>query len=488
MSLLTQVRHGIAWTTGARACAQVLDFAVGIALARLLTPEDFGLLEMTVVITGFLALFGELGFGAALIQRQELHEHHASTVFWLNLITGLGLAGVLALGAPWIARFYGDARLMPLSWAISINFLISPLNMVQGAMLHRAMKFRELAIVEVTSVVVSSATAVALALNAMGTWSLVGRSLAGGVTSTIVIWTVSDWRPRYVFSRAALKELLAFSTNLFGFMTINYWARQVDDLLVGKYMGPSQLGIYGRAYATMMLPIKELSNVLGRVLFPAMSRIKEDKPQVKSLYLGWLDIIAFISFPIMALLCASADNLIVTLYGEKWRPVIPVLRIFCVVGAFQSLGTTVGWIYQSQGRTDVMFRWGLVASLLIIASIVFGVWLGSIEAVATSYAVMTVALLSYPQFAIPGRLIGLRPVELVRTVWRTALCALVTAAAVWALGLRLQRLPAGIALGIQLVVGAGLYLVLARVFASSSLHSVRDRLFNDRKNAMAPGA
>ncbi|HMJ11650.1 MAG TPA: MOP flippase family protein, partial [Polyangiaceae bacterium] len=434
MSLVTQVRHGIAWTTGARACAQVLDFGVGILLARLLQPEDFGLLEMTLVITGFLALFGELGFGAALIQRQEVNEQHASTVFWLNVLTGVALAVILALSAAWIARFYGDPRLAPLTWAVSVNFLISPLNMVQGALLHRAMKFRELAIVDVSAVCVSSATAVTLALHGMGTWSLVGRSLAGGISTTLVLWTLSRWRPRFLFSRAALKELLAFSTNLLGFMTINYWARQLDDLLIGKYMGPAQLGVYGRAYSTMMLPLREISNVLGKVLFPALSRIHADKPRVKTLYLRWLDVIAFISFPIMALLFASADNLIVALYGDKWQPVVPILRIFCVVGAFQSLGTTVGWIYQSQGRTDWMFRWGLIASLLIIGSIVYGVWLGSIRAVATSYAIMTVAVLSYPQFAIPGRLIDMKPLELLLTIWRTAFCAVITAGTVWALG------------------------------------------------------
>lgn len=490
MSILTQVRQGIAWTTGARVSAQILDFSLGIVLARLLTPEDFGLLEMTVVITGFLALFGELGFGAALVQREVVTDAHASTVFWLNVLTGVALGALLALGAPWIAQFYDEPRLVPLTWALAVNFLITPLNMVQGAMLNREMKFKLLAILEVSSIGVSSTTGLVLALNDMGTWSLVGRSFAGSLTTTALIWTLSTWRPRWIFSRAALKDLVAFSGNLLGFMTINYWARQADDLLIGKYMGPAQLGIYGRAYSTMMLPMREISNVLGRVLFPTLSRISQDKPRVRQLYLECMGLIAFLAFPIMALICATADNLVVTLYGRQWERVAPVLRIFCAVGAFQSLGTTVGWIYQSQGRTDWMLRWGVVASALMIGSFGVGIYIGSIEAVAICYAIVTVVILSYPQFAVPGRLIGMTSLDVFRAVWQVGVCALLSSLAVWLLGKHLlSGVSAGLVLGVQFPVGILLYLALTRVLAPSHLTRVREFLFaRQRAAAAADGA
>jgi PST family polysaccharide transporter len=239
-------------------------------------------------------------------------------------------------------------------------------------------------------------------------------------------------------------------------------------------MGPAQLGIYGRAYATMMLPIREISSVLGKVLFPALSRISADKPQVKQLYLRWLAIISFLAFPMMAFFFAAADTLILTLYGPAWAGVVPVLRIFCVVGAFQSLGTTVGWIYQSQGRTDLMFRWGLGAGGLMIASIVVGVWLGSIEAVALCYAVMTVGILSYPQFAIPGRLIGLRALEVGRAVARVAACAAIMGVAVWSFGKYLvPELVLWAKLPLELLLGSSLYYGLARVLAPQQLGFVR---------------
>jgi O-antigen/teichoic acid export membrane protein len=466
MSLAKQVRDGIAWTTSARTLAQIVELAVGIALARLLTPEDFGLLEMIIVLTGFLALFGELGFGAALVQRAQISEEHVSTVFWLNVLTGVVLAALLATGAPLIADFYRDQRLAPLTRVIAANFLIAPLNMVQVALLNRAMNFSVLALVEVSAALVSSSLALILAFKGFGTWSLVAKSTAASLTTTIVLWSASSWRPRWLFSRTALNELVKFSGNLLGFMTVNYWARKSDDLLIGKRLGPAQLGIYGRAYATMMLPLSEISSVLGRVLFPALSRISSDKPQVKQMYLQWLARIAFLSFPIMGFFFASADSLILTVYGSKWQSVAPILQILCVAGAFQSLGTTVGWIYQSQGRTDLMFRWGLVAGGLVIASIVVGIWLGSIRAVATCYAITTVGILTYPQFAIPGRLIDMTPFEVARSVGRIATCALLMTLGLIALDKYVvQNWTAWIKLVVLLSAGLGIYAGLVRLIA-----------------------
>lgn len=474
MSLLKQTLEGIAWTSVGKALAQVFGLVISIVLARLLTPTDFGLVGMLLVLTGFLQIFGEMGFGAALIQRKELDERHLSSAFWLNVLAGVVLAAVFVFGAPLIGRFYHEPRVIPLVRVIALDFVLAPLGIVQSAILSREMNFRALALAEVCSVSVSGVLALVLAITGFGVWALIVKVLAATVTTVIVVWTQSQWRPRWLLDRAAIKDLSGFSYNLVGFTTINYWARKSDDLLIGRVLGSAPLGLYTRAYSTMMMPLTEITGVLSRVMFPTLSKLQDDKQQFKRTYLKSISMIGLVSLPIMLLLAVVARSFVVAVFGRQWLGAVTTLEILCVVGAFQSIGTTVGWIYQARGRTDWMFRWGSVASLLIISSIGFGIYLGSIEAVAASYGVMTVCLLSYPQFYIPGRLIDMRPGEVLRALAGPLLCAIAMAA-----GLRALDLAWGgasvpwLRFPVETLVGLLVYLLLLHVFRVQAYAEVR---------------
>jgi PST family polysaccharide transporter len=487
--IFDRIVRGVAWVSAAKIVAQIIGTGVSIVLARLLVPSDFGLVAMISVFTGFVTVFGELGLGAALVQRNELDDEQLSSVFWINVITGSTLCAVVAGAAPVLARFYEEPRLLRLTLALSFNFLLAPLNMVHNAILAREMRFSAVAAVETTSVIVSAALVVVLALRGWGVWSLVAQSLCSTLVSTCVLWSLSRWRPRRIFKWSAVRDLIRFSAHLLGFSTINYWARKSDDLLIGKVMGAAPLGIYDRAYSTMMLPINEVSAVLGRVMFPALSKMQNDKERVKAYYLRALSMIALVTFPIMLVLCVLADPIILVLYGPRWAPVASVLKILCVVGTFQSIGTTVGWIYQSQGRTDVMFRWGAVASALIIMSLVVGVWMGTLEWVAICYAIMTVGVLSYPQFAIPGRLIGMRVREVIGAIYGVLSCAGAAAALVWALDrYALATLPAGPRLVVLLPVAAASYLALLRGFKVDAFVALSEFIAGWRRERSAKAA
>lgn len=433
MSLPDQTVDGIRWTSGARLLSQLANLVLTLVLARLLTPAEFGKLAMVTVVTGFVSLFGELGFGAALIQRKDLKEEHYSSVFWLNVGTGVILGGGVALSAPILAGFYREDDVLWLARAVAFGFVLAPLSMVQNAILNRSMAFRRLAAVESVTTLTTGGVALALALGGFGVWSLVARLLLASVVSATVLWSMSPWRPSWKVDVRALRELLGFSSNLVGFAAINYWARQVDDLLIGRVMGAAALGNYSRAYSIMMLPIQEVSGVLTRVMFPAMSRVQGDKPLVRSMYLQTISCIALITFPLMLTLLVTAERVVVVFYGAQWLDMVPVLEVFCIVGMVQSIGTTVGWIYQSQGRTDWMFRWGLVASPVLIAGIVWGVFQGTPLHVAYGYAA-AMALSVYPLFAVPGHLIGMRPAQVLGAVGPAGLCACLGAGAAWLVG------------------------------------------------------
>lgn len=480
MSFKQKTLSAIGWTASANIVKQVFLFVIFVVLARLLMPEDFGLVGMILVFTGFVGIFGELGFGAALIQKKEIEEGHLSSVFWLNIAAGIILAAIVLSVAPLIAKFYKEPRLKLLTMLISINFLIGSLNIVHRALLNRSMDFRRLAIIETTTIVIAGTFAIILALIGFGVWSLVWQMIISTLVGVIMMWQVSSWRPKFCFDKNAVKELFGFSGNLLGFSVFNYWVRNSDDLLIGKFIGSSGLGVYSRAYSIMLIPLNQVSATIGKVMFPAFSRIQDDKVRVKQIYLRAIAIIALLAFPMMMGLFVVADSFVLAILGYHWKDVIPVLRIFAVLGMVQSIATTVGWIYTSQGRTDWQLRWGIVAGGLLILSIVIGIIIGTIKSVALCYMIMSGAILVYPNFAIPGKLIDMTFGEVVRSLSGIFGCAFLMSVSVFLIGMNLpSEWPHLEKLIIQVSSGITFYIILIHLFKLKAYVEVKD-LFREQ--------
>ncbi|HMR05716.1 MAG TPA: oligosaccharide flippase family protein, partial [Polyangiaceae bacterium] len=238
---------------------------------------------------------------------------------------------------------------------------------------------------------------------------------------------------------------------------------QTDDLLIGRSLGAAPLGLYTRAYSTVMMPVHEVGGVLGRVMFPTLSKLQRDLPEMKRLYLRVVGATALLTFPAMALLFVIAEPLTLVLFGDQWLGIVSVLRIYAVVGAFQSVAGTVSWIYKACGRTDLMFRWGIVSSIVTVIAIVVGMRFGSIEAIAIAYGVALVFVLSYPHFAIPGRLIGVSPLDVARTVVGLAAAALLMGGVAYGLGKLTLSLPKGLDLALRISSGGVVYLTCLKL-------------------------
>ena len=284
--LQTHTVTGVLWAGGARVGQQMLQFGVTIVLARLLGPSDFGLFAMIAVFAGFASLLVDFGLSAALVQRKAVEERHLSTAFWMNLAAGAALTALMAAAAPAIAAFYGEPRLLTLTLVLSCNFLLASPVIVQAAILYRSMNFRRLAAIETFAAVVAGGLAIAAAVYGLGVWSLAVQVLGREPTVRLVaLWLVTSWRPSFRVDRQAARELWGYSSHLAGFSTLNYWTRNLDNLLVGRFVGPYGLGIYSRAYSTMMLPLTPGLAVVSRVMFPALARIQDDHGRVKRAYL-----------------------------------------------------------------------------------------------------------------------------------------------------------------------------------------------------------
>lgn len=463
-SLRSSTLAALGWSGTAQVVQQLLQFIFSVILARLLSPHEFGLIGMIVVFTGFASLFSELGLGAALIQKIDIDEGHLNSVFWINVAAGIVLTGIVAASAPLITKFYNEPVLRLIIMVIALNFFVGSLNIVQRTLFRKNLNFRRLAQIQITSIFVGGLTAIIMAFRGLGVWSLVAQSLVVTTISMILMWWFSPWRPSFSFDTKSLKELLGFSSNLLGFDIFNYWARNLDNLLIGRFIGSSALGIYSCAYKLMILPISQISGIISQVMFPVLSIIQNDIERVKRIYLRSTRSIALITFPVMTGLFVVANPFILSIYGAKWAGVIPILKILCLIGVVQSVGTTVGWIYTSQGRTDIMFKWGIFSGVVRAILFVIGLRWGVIG-VALCYVIGSYLILLYPGWAIPGKLIGMRFIEMLKNLSGPFFCSVVMGVVIWALGfILLQNQPPWISLTVQVPIGIILYISLIHFF------------------------
>ena len=430
-SLQRSAVSGFKWSSISQFGKQGLQLLTIVILAHLLKPADFGLVSMATLVTGFGALFKDLGTAAYVIQRKNISEELLSSIYWVNVSFGLFVTTTIYLLSPLVANFFQEERVAPLLQALSITFFLSGLSIVQQAFLERELAFRKLATIEILSAFIGSFVGIFSAVLGFGAWSLVFQTLATALVTTILLWTVSSWRPKLFFHWKEVKAVSSYSLNLTGFNIFNYFARNTDYLLIGKFLGARNLGYYTLAYQIMLYPLQSISSVIGRVMFPVYSTIQDDIARFRNVYLKVTGAIALVTFPMMFGLWALVEPFVLTVFGLHWQPVILLLMILAPVGMIQSVGSSVGAIYLAKGRTDWLFRWGVITGILFIFAFVVGLQWG-IVGVAATYAFASF-ILAYPNFAIPFRLIDLPMRNFGNVLWRPLAACLVMLSGILAL-------------------------------------------------------
>ena len=414
MSLRRQTASGFRWTAASQAGRQGMQLLTIAVLAHLLQPTDFGLIAMATVATGFITLFRDLGTSAALIQRRELSDRLVASLFWVNAGFGLLAAALLALAAPLIALFYHEPRVTPVLQVLALSFVASGLGILHQALLERRLAFARLARVELAATLAGALVGIGMALRGWGVWSLVGQSLAVATLTTILLWAVTGWRPALCFDWSEVRSVSRYSLNLTGYNIFNYFARNADYLLVGRFLGAADLGFYTLAYRIMFYPLQNVSAMVGRVMFPVYARLQDDAERFRNAFLKIAGGVALLTFPLMLGVLALARPFVLGVFGPRWEPTVLLLQILAPAGMIQTIVTLGGSIYQARGRTDWMFRWGVFAGTVFVAAFALGVRWG-VTGVAAAFTA-ALLLLSYPALAIPLRLIGLRVGRLARTL------------------------------------------------------------------------
>jgi O-antigen/teichoic acid export membrane protein len=422
MSTKQDLVYGTKWSAASQFSRQSMQLVVSIILARLLSPSDFGLFSMTLVVTGFVALFNDLGTSAALIQKKEINEALLCSIFWINIAFGAMTTIAIFLLAPFAATFYHEPRVTVVLRVLCWLFVISGLSILQKALLERTLQFKKLAKVEIIGTTFGSCIGIGLAIMKAGVWSLVFQGITVACVTTVLFWRCSNWRPKIIFRWGELRTITNFSLNLLGHSVVNYFARNIDYLLIGRFLGAQNLGYYTLAYRIMLYPLENIAWVIRRVTFPFFSRLQDDDAKFRQIYLSIVRTIALFSFPMMLGLVVASEPFVLTVFGLKWTQVAVLLKILAPVGLVQSLATLNGSIYAAKGRTDLQFRVGIVFTILFSACFAIGLRWGIIG-VAAAYGITT-ALLTFPSFAIPFRLINLRLRQFGAAILRPLLASL----------------------------------------------------------------
>lgn len=482
MTLTTRTIRNMGWSGISQIIRIFGQFIIIAILARLLTPKDFGLIAMVVVFTEFLRLFRDFGLSAALIQRGKLTEKHLSSMFWINILTGFILTLILSACAPIIANFYNEDRLILITIILASTFFISSFGIVQNALFMKELNHKYIAIIWTFTTIISGALAIVLAFTGFGIWSLVYQQVISSLILGFLPWFFCRWKPKFLFSWREVKELLGFGLNLTGFNFVNYFSRNLDNLFIGKFLGSISLGFYNFAYQVMMFPLDNISFTIGEVMFPSLSIIKKDKNKVRYAYLKATRYIAVITFPLMIGLLALAPQFVRVFFGPQWERSIFIIQIFAIIGLIQSIETTTGWIFQSQGHTRIMLWWGIFSSVISTAAFFIGLrW--DIEGVATAYAI-TVLLLMYPCFFIAFRLIDLKFGNFIKQFKFIFLASTIMGGIIFGFRIFLDNftevndliiLISTVALG--MIIYLGLLLILEKALYKETVQLLRNNLF-----------
>lgn len=468
--------RGVLWSGSGQVVKQIVQIVTSITLARLLAPQDFGLMGMIMVFISVAQLFADFGIGAAIIQSQAKSTTVLSSSFWANLAIATTLTAAIALCAPLIAAFYDSPALTPLVMVAALTMMLAGAMVVPQAILTRDLRFSDIAKAQVAGTLCGSITAVALAWYGFGVWSLVAQPVVGSTVTLGVLVRLGGWLPGGEFSMSSIRQLIRFSGGVLGANLITYVQRNTDSLLIGRYLGSSPLGHYQMAYQLMLFPLQQVSSVMVRVLFPTLSQLQHDLPRLRSTYLKAISAIALITFPMMMGLFAVAQDFIVVVLGEKWLPMLPVLEILTWVGMMQSVATTVGTIYLSIGAIRQAFLLSLFSTPVLISLVTIGLQWG-ITGVAIGYAIATFAMF-YVTLYFAFRLVDLSVLDFHRSLWRPFICALIMLLVVKSVAVSLMPLQIATRLSFLVCIGIAAYAISALLINRKQLNELYTILLN----------
>jgi PST family polysaccharide transporter len=484
--LREEASRGVVWTGGQALFGRLLSLLSFVVLARLLTPQDYGLAALAMVFIALLTMLAAAGFSQALVQQHEVDQLDLDTIFWIGLGISLVLA-LLTVGAAWpIAAAFDEPKLRPVLQVLSITLVFVALGSTHQAVLQRRLEFKTIASTNLVANTLATAVGVGFAFLGLGVWSLVVQTVLTVSLTTIGLMFRSGYRPEPQASYARFRPLFEFSRNSLG-STVTVWLNtRTDDFLVGSVLGARTLGIYSVAYKVLQVLVEVLTLSIRMVAFPTFSRIQNDRPRLLRAYRAATGMCATVAMPVFLFSLGAAPEIVRVVFGAKWEESVPVMQILCVFGIQHVVATFCSALLSGVGRARAVFRIELAGTILQIAAFAIAVPYG-IEWVAVSFVIRAYVMLPFS--------LRLTVRELNTDVWHvlsTTVAPLVSALAmlgaiVLIRDVALDGVSDAIALAVLIAAGAASYLAALRLTDRAALQDLREFVTTALRRAPAVG-
>jgi O-antigen/teichoic acid export membrane protein len=406
-----------------------LQIAAAIVLARLLAPEDFGLVAIVTVLTSFAPLLIDFGFGDATAQRSKITPSQVSSLFWLSSGIGLAIAVAVAACSPLIAWLYRDPRLETIALYSAVTFVLFGASNQHLALLRRTMQFGTIAKIQISSTLSGTAVAIFMAACGYGYWALVLRPITSSLCIAAGAWLACRWRPGFVLFDSEVKSMVRFGLHVVGFSVTYTLSKAVDRIGLGLFYRPGEVGYYQNAITLYENSIFSALAQLHTVGSAALSKLQSNPAALRQKYEAALSVVAFFVMPTAAILSVTAEDVTVLLLGEKWRSAGLLLKIIALRGIFQAIEGSQGWLHLSIGRADRWQNWGFVSLAVQLVAILEGLPFGA-TGVAVAGVIVSV-LIAVPSISYAGRPIGIGAALVIRAAGPQLIGAISTAATGW---------------------------------------------------------
>jgi O-antigen/teichoic acid export membrane protein len=472
-SLTQKSVSGSVWITTSTIFRQFLSLISIAILARLLPPKAYGLMSIAVLATNFLTTFRDLGFSTALVQRREISRELIDTVFAITVGMGALLGMVILVVANPVSRFFREPELVAVMRIVAVAFCFSGVEAVPRALLRREMAFRRLAFSEMVSASFQTVVAVSLAYRGLGVLSLAIGNVAYSVLSSGLIWWSSAWCPRLAKAWTQVRSITTFSLHYSGANMFNYWARNSDNIIIGRLLGSAPLGYYQIAYTLMLYPLTYITQTINQVTLPAFAKIQSEDERFREALCRVAALVALVTAPMMMGLVVIAEPFVRVVLGPQWEPSIRVIQILAPVGLVQSITCFLNVAYLARGEAGIYSRIVLLTSACYVGSFLIGVRWGLVG-VALTYGI-AVMLMLYPTIAVLFRMIRLPWRMFLKHVGPVLAASLLMAATAvgWMLALMLLSVKAELMrLITTVIVGCASYLLFLRYLRPPSLADI----------------